>query len=51
MDDSGLKDTILRPFYPRLRAAGKPTKLALTSTHAKTLDRRNSALKPDPTYA
>jgi transposase len=42
---------ILRAFYLRLRAAGKPAKLALTATMRKLLIVLNSALKPDPTYA
>lgn len=42
---------ILAPFYQRLRAAGKPPKLALTATMRKLLLVLNSALKPDQTYA
>jgi transposase len=42
---------ILRAFYRRLRAAGKPAKLALTATMRKLLIVLNSALKADPTYA
>ena len=42
---------ILATFYQRLRAAGKPPKLALTATMRKLLLVLNSALKPDPTYA
>jgi transposase len=42
---------ILRQFYLRLRAAGKPAKLALTATMRKLLIVLNSALKPDLTYA
>jgi transposase len=42
---------ILRAFYLRLRAAGKPAKLALTASMRKLLIVLNSALKPDPTYA
>jgi len=42
---------ILRAFYLRLRAAGKPAKLALTATMRKLLIVLNSALKRDPTYA
>jgi transposase len=42
---------ILRTFYLRLRAAGKPPKLALTATMRKLLIVLNSALKPDPIYA
>jgi transposase len=38
---------ILRQFYLRLRAAGKPAKLALTATLRKLLIALNSALKPD----
>ena len=41
----------LRDFYLRLRAAGKPAKLALTATMRKLLIALNSALKTDPTYA
>jgi transposase len=39
---------ILRVFYQRLRAAGKPPKLALTATMRKLLLVLNSALKPIP---
>jgi len=42
---------ILRVFYQRLRAAGKPAKLALTATMRKLLIVLNSALKSDLTYA
>jgi transposase len=42
---------ILRSFYLRLRAAGKPAKVALTATMRKLLIVLNSALKPDPNYA
>jgi transposase len=42
---------ILREFYQRLRAAGKPAKLALTATMRKLLIVLNSALKPDLVYA
>jgi transposase len=42
---------ILRGFYLRLRAAGKPAKLALTATMRKLLIVLNSALKPDLSYA
>jgi len=42
---------ILREFYRRLRAAGKPAKLALTATMRKLLIVLNSALKPDLIYA
>jgi transposase len=42
---------ILRAFYLRLRAAGKPAKVALTATMRKLLIVLNSSLKPDPTYA
>jgi transposase len=42
---------ILRAFYQRLRAAGKPAKLALTATMRKLLIVLNSSLKPDPIYA
>lgn len=38
----------LRCFYQRLRAAGKPPKLALTATMRKLLIVLNSALKTDP---
>jgi transposase len=41
----------LRQFYLRLRAAGKPAKLALTATMRKLLIVLNSALKPDLSYA
>jgi len=41
---------ILRAFYLRLRAAGKPAKLALTATLRKLLIVLNSALKPDLNY-
>jgi transposase len=42
---------ILRAFYLRLRAAGKPAKLALVATMRKLLIVLNSALKPDLNYA
>src|SRR6266576_3830357 len=42
---------ILRGFYLRLRAAGKPAKVALTATMRKLLIVLNSSLKPDLTYA
>jgi transposase len=42
---------ILRAFYLRLRATGKPAKLALTATMRKLLIVLNSALKPDPNFA
>jgi transposase len=42
---------ILRGFYLRLRAGGKPAKVALTATMRKLLIVLNSALKPDPNYA
>jgi len=42
---------ILRAFYQRLRAAGKPPKLALTAIMRKLLIVLNSALRPDLTYA
>ena len=42
---------ILRNFYLRLRAAGKPAKVALTATMRKLLIVLNSSLKCDPTYA
>jgi len=42
---------ILRGFYRRLRAAGKPAKLALTATMRKLLIMLNSALKTDLNYA
>lgn len=42
---------ILRAFYLRLRAAGKPAKLAITATMRKLLIVLNSALKPDLSYA
>ena len=42
---------ILRQFYLRLRAAGKPAKVALTATMRKLLIVLNSSLKPNPIYA
>jgi transposase len=42
---------ILRGFYLRLRAAGKPAKVALTATMRKLLIVLNSALKTNPSYA
>ena len=39
---------ILREFYQRLRAAGKPAKLALVATMRKLLIFLNTALKPLP---
>jgi transposase len=42
---------ILRSFYLRLRAAGKPAKVALTATMRKLLIVLNSSLKPDLNYA
>ncbi len=39
---------ILRQFYQRLRAAGKPPKLALTAVMRKLLIALNTALKPQP---
>ena len=42
---------VLRAFYLRLRAGGKPAKLALTATTRKLLIVLNSALKPDLNYA
>ena len=42
---------LLRAFYLRLRATGKPAKLALTATMRKLLIVLNSALKPDLSYA
>ena len=42
---------ILRSFYQRLRAAGKPPKLALTAVMRKLLIVLNSALKNDLPYA
>jgi transposase len=42
---------ILRDFYQRLRAAGKPPKLALTAVMRKLLIVLNSRLKPDLIYA
>jgi transposase len=42
---------ILAAFYQRLRAAGKPPKLALTATMRKLLLVLNSTLKPDQIYA
>ena len=41
---------ILRAFYLRLCAAGKPPRLALTATMRKLLIVLNSSLNPDPTY-
>jgi transposase len=41
----------LRSFYLRLRAAGKPAKLALTATMRKLLIVLNSSLKTDLSYA
>jgi transposase len=41
----------LRAFYQRLRAAGKPSKLALTAVMRKLLLVLNSALKPETIYA
>jgi len=41
----------LRTFYLRLRAAGKPAKLALTASMRKLLIMLNSALKPDLNFA
>jgi transposase len=38
-------------FYLRLRAAGKPAKLALTATMRKLLIVLNSSLTPDLNYA
>jgi hypothetical protein len=40
---------ILATFYQRLRAAGKPLKLALTATMRKLLLVLNSALRSHPT--
>jgi transposase len=42
---------ILRAFFLRLRAAGKPAKLALIATMRKLLIVLNSAVKRDPAYA
>jgi transposase len=42
---------ILRNFYLRLRAGGKPAKLALTATMRKLLIVLNSSLKTDLSYA
>ncbi len=39
---------ILKAFYQRLRAKGKPAKLALTATARKLLIHLNSLLKPTP---
>jgi len=39
---------LLRDFYQRLRAAGKPPKVALTATMRKLLLVLNSSLKPQP---
>jgi len=43
--------TILRGFYLRLRAGGKPAKVALTATMRKLLIVLNSSVKPDLKYA
>jgi transposase len=42
---------VLRAFYLRLHAAGKPPKLAITATMRKLLLALNSALKPQPVLA
>ena len=42
---------ILRSFYLRLRAAGKPTNVALTATMRKLVIVLNSVLKPELNYA
>lgn len=42
---------ILRPFYQRLRASGKPAKVALTATMRKLLIVLNSTLKTQPIHA
>ena len=42
---------ILAGFYRRLRAAGKPPKLAITATMRKLLLVLNNSLKPHPLYA
>lgn len=42
---------ILRTFYQRLRATGKPAKVALTATMRKLLIVLNSSLKIDLSYA
>ncbi|HYJ07043.1 MAG TPA: IS110 family transposase [Chthoniobacterales bacterium] len=42
---------VLAQFYQRLRAAGKPPKLALTATMRKLLIALNSSLKTDPLLA
>jgi transposase len=42
---------ILAAFYQRLRAAGKPPKVALTATMRKLLLALNSSLKPQPILA
>jgi hypothetical protein len=44
-----VKNPTLKAFYQRLRAAGKPAKLALTAVARKLLILLNSALKI-PTY-
>jgi transposase len=38
-------DPILKPFYQRLRTAGKPFKVALIATARKLLTALNTALK------
>jgi transposase len=42
---------ILSSFYQRLRAKGKPHKLALTAVMRKLLLALNSSLKPEPILA
>jgi transposase len=42
---------VLAQFYQRLRAAGKPSKLALTATMRKLLIALNTTLKTDPLLA
>ena len=44
------RNPILRNFYLRLRAAGKPAKLALMATMRKLLIVLNTALKTDLSY-
>jgi transposase len=45
------RNHILSPFYQRLRAKGKPHKLALTAVMRKLLIVLNQILKPIPSPA